>query len=523
MVSYNDKTKAVTAEDLIRRYNLEDLSKYRKAIQTLNDGLTKTDKIMENFVKNITKFVTNQDSVTAWFFNGVPTLENKPYTDFTNHEEHLEDLYYDKDTGYVYQLTENDGIYSWIEIESDSLRESLAIANNAADANDNKRTLFYVMPTPPYEAGDVWYDNGIIKRCRASRSGDEFNEVDWCLQSEYTDASVILNVSAVLDQFIEEVVTDYATKVLLEITKESILGIVEEKTSNKTDVTTVQSMIDQKASSITTEVNAKIDGVDEDLNAKLELKVDIANLISQINASAELIKILASKLSIEGLTTINGNFKIDENGTMECVNAIINGVLKGSIFKGTNDDSIYMKIGNNLDDTSSLKANNCLEILRPDNSNMLTIGTRVWNAAQNLNELVFISPTRFFRFNSSVEDARVQANAFVADTFMYSPAYNGGSLESIKKNIELFSNSALNIVKSADIYSYNLKEEDDKDKKHIGLVIGDGNKKYNTPNEIITKDNKAIDLYSMISLSWKAIQEQQSIINSLKQELKNKN
>ena len=248
MLDYRDKTKAVTAEDLIRRYNLEDLSKYKKTIQTLNDGLTKTDKIIENYVINLTKHVTNQNDhcVTAWFFSGAPTLENNPFINFTEEElsSKVEDFYYDKDTGYVYQLVINNGVYSWNLLDNDALRESLAIANNSADTNDNKRNLFYSTPTPPYEVGDIWYDNGVIKRCRASRSAGDYNSVDWCLQSDYTDANVLLDVSAILDQFIKTVETDYVTNVLFEATKESINSSVSSVT---TQVTKLEGVVDNNA------------------------------------------------------------------------------------------------------------------------------------------------------------------------------------------------------------------------------------------------------------------------------------
>ena len=275
----------------------------------------------------------------------------------------------------------------------------------------------------------------------------------------------------------------------------------------------LNSSLKQTSSSIIAEVNGTIDNVDKDLNAKLELKVDTENLISEINASAENVNINSNKLNLEGYTTINGNFKIDDNGDMECNNAQINGTIKGSTFKGTNDNSIYMQIGDDPNDTGSMSTNNCLQILRPDNTNMLTISSRYWGT--NNSQLTFESPVRFFTFYSTIDDYRVNSNAFVADSFMYSPAYNGGSLESIKKNIKLFDKYAIDIINSADLYSYNLKKENDDDKKHIGLVIGDGEKDYNTPDEIITKDKQGIDLYSMISLSWKAIQEQQEIINNL--------
>lgn len=90
------------------------------------------------------------------------------------------------------------------------------------------------------------------------------------------------------------------------------------------------------------------------------------------------------------------------------------------------------------------------------------------------------------------------------------------SLESMKKNIKKFTN-ALELVKNSDIYTYNFKHEDDEDKKHIGLVIGEN---YNTPNELVSKSGEGIDTYSMISVLWKAVQEQQTIIEKLGDRIK---
>ena len=281
----------------------------------------------------------------------------------------------------------------------------------------------------------------------------------------------------------------------------------------------LNSSLKQTSSSIIAEVNGTIDNVDKDLNAKLELKVDTENLISEINASAENVNINSNKLNLEGYTTINGNFKIDNNGDMECNNAQINGTIKGSIFKGTNDNSIYLKIGDEPKDTSSLSTNNCLQILRPDNTNMLTISTRYWSDTSNLKQLVFESPARNMQFYSDYSNFSVKANAFVADSFMASPNYNNTSLESTKKDFKLL-NNGLNIINNAEIYTYHLKAEKDEDKRHIGLVIPDMGGNYKTPNEVISKDNTGIDLYSMISVAWKAIQEQQEMINKLEERIK---
>ena len=69
------------------------------------------------------------------------------------------------------------------------------------------------------------------------------------------------------------------------------------------------------------------------------------------------------------------------------------------------------------------------------------------------------------------------------------------------------------------VNSANNLKEDDKDKKHIGVVIDNDSKANTTPDEIIAENGKGVDLYSMISISWKAIQEQQQIIEQLQEEI----
>src|SRR5574344_2897974 len=57
-------------------------------------------------------------------------------------------------------------------------------------------------------------------------------------------------------------------------------------------------------------------------------KVSKDNLISEINQTSEQVRITANKISLEGLTTINNNFKILLDGSMEANN----GLFKGDIY-----------------------------------------------------------------------------------------------------------------------------------------------------------------------------------------------
>ena len=60
-------------------------------------------------------------------------------------------------------------------------------------------------------------------------------------------------------------------------------------------------------------------------NLKIALKVDKDGVISAINLTPEESKILAGKISLEGYTTINGGFIVDEQGNATMNNAKING------------------------------------------------------------------------------------------------------------------------------------------------------------------------------------------------------
>lgn len=77
----------------------------------------------------------------------------------------------------------------------------------------------------------------------------------------------------------------------------------------------LNSSLKQTSSSIIAEVNGTIDTVDKDLNAKLELKVDTENLISEINASADVINLQSNRFSMTSdYSSINQDGTVDFKG-----------------------------------------------------------------------------------------------------------------------------------------------------------------------------------------------------------------
>ena len=97
------------------------------------------------------------------------------------------------------------------------------------------------------------------------------------------------------------------------------------------------------------------------------------------------------------------------------------------------------------------------------------------------------------------------------------PTLTQTSLEEYKKNFEKLQDNALETIKQIDIYKYNLKNEKDTDKKHIGFVIGDN---FNYSTEVTSLDNQGVDNYSFTSLCCKAIQELTQKVEELENKIK---
>ena len=93
---------------------------------------------------------------------------------------------------------------------------------------------------------------------------------------------------------------------------------------------------------------------------------------------------------------------------------------------------------------------------------------------------------------------------------------NGVALTSnrnAKKNIEDYTESALHEICTTPIRKYHLKTDLDNELKRIGIIVQEA------PLNAIDLKGECIDLYQMVSMSWKAIQELKEENNNLKLEL----
>ena len=196
MIDKRDINKLRTPEDLERKYNLNDILTLKENYELQKNGLNKVENELNGFVittgKNLKELQDQVDgNITTWFYSGVPTDVNEPASTWTTDTEknnHLGDLYYDKDTGYAYRYSLDNETYSWIKITDNDVTQALAIANSAKDTADSKRRVFVVQPTTPYDVGDLWIKDEELYRCQTTKASSEtFEENDWIIATKYTD------------------------------------------------------------------------------------------------------------------------------------------------------------------------------------------------------------------------------------------------------------------------------------------------------------------------------------------------
>ena len=131
--------------------------------------------------------------ITAWYYEGAPTLQNEPAVHWTTAQlktEHEGDTYTDIDTGYSYRFVYKNSVWQWVQIADSAATQALAAAQEAKDIADGKRRVFVAQPSPPYDQGDLWVQgsNGDILRCQTAKAaGGSYAAADWVPASKYTD------------------------------------------------------------------------------------------------------------------------------------------------------------------------------------------------------------------------------------------------------------------------------------------------------------------------------------------------
>lgn len=130
--------------------------------------------------------------IESFFYDYEPSLQNKPASEWTSTEErkkHEGDLFYWKSTGYAYRFMQDGATWKWQMIQDNDISKALAQAEKAQDTADGKRRTFVIQPSPPYDIGDLWsQDGGDILTCVVARTKESvYASSDWKKLNKYTD------------------------------------------------------------------------------------------------------------------------------------------------------------------------------------------------------------------------------------------------------------------------------------------------------------------------------------------------
>ena len=303
----------------------------------------------------------------------------------------------------------------------------------------------------------------------------------------YTKAetdSIINQTSQSIDLSVNKKLSNYSTTTqmnsAIQLSASSITSNVSETYATKNELNTNISTIKQTTNSISLEVAKKVDNND----------YTSAQIITKINNDTSEATIKADKVSLEGkeinLTSGDINITSDALNIDKTGNVEITGNTSEARFK----------------------------VIKSDDSEWYTELLPNWlRMTKNSNigvQLTYTIDTPALILADGTNTTYVRSDAIIT------PVLTQTSLESAKKDFEKLDNG-LEIIKNTDIYKYHLKSQNSSDKKHIGFVIGDS---YNYSKDITSQDNDGADLYSMISVCFKAIQEQQEIIEKLENKIK---
>lgn len=312
------------------------------------------------------------------------------------------------------------------------------------------------------------------------------------------------------------------------------------------------------------EMQSSIQQTADQINLEVSKKADEKDIVSIINQSAEQITIKSNRLVID-----SDNFSLTPEGKMKSISGEIAGFKINSEdgfeydiyapYDYDNDDldRVYKIASKQITPTEEdfikydLDGNGTItyadyvrirwyvkynittyspgkfEISIPDTSSLLTAHAGYLDSSGNL--ITGFSYNRGYFPYIEAEDIYVSNKIIINDTSgeEITRLENDGhitcktltqtSLEEKKKNIEEVTNAKA-ILNDTDIYKYNFKNEDDNEKKHIGLIIGND---YNYSKELTSKKNDSVDIYSMVSVLWQVVKEQQKEINELKEMIKN--
>ncbi|MBQ4263143.1 MAG: hypothetical protein IJB83_02725 [Bacilli bacterium] len=401
-----------TAQDIERKYDLSSIAGIKKAVELNENTITKveqeTSNLLESLIINLEGIVLN-GAISLWFYSGVPSMKSEPEINWTTEEqrtEHLNDLYYDRETGNVYKYV-FDSEYKWEKQLDGKLIESMALTNASIDTSDHERQVFFEQtPTPPYSNGD-WYinENGDLYICQISKDETEsYNKNDFIISSQYT-----YNTNANHKGNVLTVLSGRVT--MVEVGEEELRSSIKETVN---DLRTAETLIKQNVENISllaekvVEVSNTVSGMssiqltscNEGLLYYLSIKGEIGLLdppeiilqLTNNNGTEEyvlpinylnVLNDISDEFRIEnGRTSIIRNIEIDDEGNKTVASEPIIEIYDNiDIYLANGVNTLTLVTPNNL----NISATYLLDTIYTDNfATHVQVSSEIQNSAQEI-------------------------------------------------------------------------------------------------------------------------------------------
>lgn len=180
------------------------------------------------------------NAIESWRGTGVPTLTNKPASDWTTdakRKKHSGDLYYDKATGKAYRFGSDDGVtYTWELNQDTDVTKALADASKAQTSANNAQASATAANTAAGKAQST-ANTAVSNAATAKNAAD-------AAQSSANKAQ------GDVDKLKVDIPETYATKSSLSQTAESITASVESVKTTANSAVTAASKAQQTADGI---------------------------------------------------------------------------------------------------------------------------------------------------------------------------------------------------------------------------------------------------------------------------------
>lgn len=229
-------------------------------------------------------------------------------------------------------------------------------------------------------------------------------------------------------------VITYSTPILDSVTKAVVQTAADIKQTN-TNLTLVASRTSTLESGMT-DAKKRLTAAEASIKVNadaIELKVSKNGIVSAINQTSESVKIQASKISLEGLTTINNLFKVNTDGSIEATNAVISGKITAS----TGTIGGWRITADALDSTNSKGNYTFLANGSNTNQDVLVVRTGAGTTADPYHWPVVIRATGEALFDNANITGEIHATTAVIDEIIKMKDIGGSTVTVLSAGVSI--------------------------------------------------------------------------------------